>query len=106
MQFKTFVSAVALALFAAGVHAKVPSGTYSIVNKLPSSGGDPRAITYNGVGETVTVSLNDPTASKQVDSASIIHPVYLCLTHPPAVDCGGLRRENPEHFSCKPTRRR
>ncbi|KIJ91697.1 hypothetical protein K443DRAFT_653509 [Laccaria amethystina LaAM-08-1] len=65
MQFKTFVNAVALVLFVSGAHAKVSSGTYSIVNKVQSSEGDDRAITFNGEGETVTVSLNDPTASKQ-----------------------------------------
>ena len=99
MQFKTFVNAIALVLFAAGAHAKVPSGTYSIVNKVESSGGDSRAITFNGEKQTVSVSLDDPTASKQVDSASINHPVYLCLTHPSAVDCDRLRREHPKHFS-------
>lgn len=65
MQFKTFVNAVALALFAASVHAKVPAGTYSIVNKVPSSDGLSRAITFNGEGQTVTVSFDDSTASKQ-----------------------------------------
>jgi hypothetical protein len=101
MQFKTFVNAVALVLFVSGAHAKVSSGTYSIVNKVQSSEGDDRAITFNGEGETVTVSLNDPTASKQVYSASINRPVYLFLTHPSAVDCERLGQENPKHFSCR-----
>lgn len=91
MQFKTFVNAVALALFAAGAHAKVPSGTYSIINKVFSSEGEPRAITFNGKGQTVTVSLGDPTASKQVYTALFNHPVYLFLTHPSAVDCERLQ---------------
>ena len=102
MQFKTFVNAVALALFAASVHAKVPAGTYSIINKVLSSGDDSRAITFNGEGQTVTVSSNNPTDLAQVEFGSINHPVYLCLTHPSAVDCGRLRRpENPKHFSLR-----
>jgi len=93
MQFKTFVNAVVLALFAAGAHAKVPSGTYSIVNKVPSSEGAPRAVTFNGKGQTVTVSaLGDPITSKQVYSASINHSVYRFLTHTSAVDCERRRR--------------
>ena len=80
MQFKTFVNAVALALFAAGAHAKVPSGTYSIVNKVPSSDNLQRVITFNGNGQTVTVSSDDPLASQQVYPASINH--LICLVSP------------------------
>ena len=92
MQFKTFVNAVALALLAAGVHAKVPGGTYSIVNKVLSSDDLQRATTFNGFNQMVTVSSYDPIASKQVYSASINHLVCLFLIHPLAVDCGRRRR--------------
>lgn len=92
MQIKTFFNAtVALALLVVGAHAKVPSGTYTIVNQNPSSHFSLRAITFNGEGQTVTVSSDDPASSKQVYSRSINHPVYLFLTHPSEVDCERLR---------------
>ena len=91
MQIKTFINAVALALLAAGAHAKIPSGTYTILNRVPSSQGKLRAITFNGKGQTVTVSSGIPIPdSKQVYSPSINHPVYLFLTHPSEVDCERL----------------
>ncbi|KIJ91751.1 hypothetical protein K443DRAFT_114637 [Laccaria amethystina LaAM-08-1] len=65
MQFNTFVNTVALVLFVAGAHAKVPSGIYSIINKVQSSEGKNRTITFNGERKTVTVSLDDRTISKQ-----------------------------------------
>ncbi|KIJ91746.1 hypothetical protein K443DRAFT_14141 [Laccaria amethystina LaAM-08-1] len=66
MQFQTLINAVALVLFIAGAHAKVQAGSIdSIVNKVKSSKGEDRAMTFNGEDKTVIVSLDDPTASKQ-----------------------------------------
>ena len=92
MQIKTFINAVALALLAAGAHAKIPSGTYTIVNQIPSGIlEEQRIITFNGKGQTVTVSSDISTGSEQVYSTSIHHPVYLFLTLPSEVDCERLR---------------
>lgn len=90
MQIKTFVNAVALALLTAGAHARVPSGTYSIVNRIHSIHGDRRAITFYGEGQELTTQRWIRSNSQQVYSASINHPVYLFITHPSEVGCERL----------------
>jgi hypothetical protein len=91
MQFKIIVNAVTLVLFIAGAHANTPDGTYSIINKVPSTSNKAkirpadRAITFNGKGKPLTVLWDNPDSPEQVYSASIGGLVYLFLTHPSAV---------------------
>ncbi|KIJ91698.1 hypothetical protein K443DRAFT_14186 [Laccaria amethystina LaAM-08-1] len=71
MQFKTIVNAVTLVLFIAGAHANAPDGTYSIINKVPSTSNKAkirpadRAITFNGKGKPLTVLWDNPDSPEQ-----------------------------------------
>lgn len=63
MQLKTLVNAFALALFAAGAHATIDSGIYTITNGRTLG---LFAITFNGQDKAATVTLANGAPPQQV----------------------------------------